>query len=160
MRPCGQKKLWVKIQWAESLKTNYQNGLEKRTVNPSHLCTQQTATTDDIKPHSVGSQKGRVQHSTVSFKEPWGSNEKPWSSNCLPQSGWVLWRQESPLSGSQRLHSVKWLLTSCLAPTFIRALRSYVPMILLLRGTQGPPVEGRADEHQPPNELLHWALLQ
>ena len=50
-------------------------------------------------------------------------------------------------------------LTSPLALTFRRALTSYVPMILLLRGTQELPVEGRAEEHQPPNELLDLMLL-
>lgn len=42
-----------------------------------------------------------------------------------------------PSSGSQRLHSVRWLLYSHLAPTFIGPLRFYVPHDSVSRGSQG-----------------------
>lgn len=81
--------------------------VKKRTANPSHLCTRQMVTTDDTKPHSAGAKKGEYNTAQYHLR----SNEeemKLWSSNGLPQSGWLgALGARMPLSGSQRLHSVK-----------------------------------------------------
>lgn len=97
--------------------------------------------------------------STVSLKE-----QQRWEALVCQQETWLCnkaagWSVAKLAVLVSMTSYVKWLLTSPLALTFKRALRSYVPTILLLRGTRRLPVEGRAEEHRPPNELLDLMLL-